>query len=73
MPGLDPKVEVHYLSIKKGVSPKKQPQRCFHLEFVLEIEKEVNKLIKAEFICEVKYATRIMDIVFCKTEKWATP
>jgi len=27
MPGLDPKVAVHRLSIKKGVSPKKQPQR----------------------------------------------
>jgi len=25
MPGLDPKVIVHCLSIKKGVSPKKQP------------------------------------------------
>jgi len=55
MPGLDPKVVVHRLSIKKGVSPKKQPQRRFRLELVPEIEKEVNKLIEAGFIREVKY------------------
>jgi len=26
MPGLDPKIVVHHLSMKKGVSPKKYPQ-----------------------------------------------
>ena len=45
MPRLDPKVEVHHLSIKRGVSPKKTTQWHFHPELVLEIEKEVNKLI----------------------------
>jgi len=45
MLGLDPKVAVHRLSIKKCVSPKKQPQRCFRPKLVPEIEKEVNKLI----------------------------
>ena len=43
MPRLDPKVAVHRLSIKKGVSPKKQPQ-------LPRIEKKVNKLIDAGFM-----------------------
>jgi len=55
MPGLDPKVAVHRLSLRKGLSPKKQSQRHFYPELIHEIEKEMNKLIKAGFICEVKY------------------
>jgi len=71
MPGLDPKVAVHRLSIKKGVSPKKQPQRRFRPELVPEIKKEVNKLIAAGFIHEVKHPTWIMNIIPVR-EKWAT-
>jgi len=63
MPGLDPKVAVHRLSVKKSISPKKQPQRRFLPELVSEIEKEVNKLIEAGFIREVKYPTWIANIV----------
>ena len=63
MSGLDPKVTVHHLSIKNGASPKKQPQRRFRPELVPEIEKEVNKLIEARFIREVKYPTWIANIV----------
>jgi len=63
MPGLDPKVVVHHLSIEKGISPEKQPQRHFHPELVPEIKKEVNKLIKAGFIHKVKYPTWIANIV----------
>ena len=35
--GLDPKVLVHNLSIKKGFSLKKWPQQCFHPELILKI------------------------------------
>jgi len=63
MPGLDPKVVVHCLSIRKGVSLKKQSQQRFPLELISEIGKEVNKLIEAGFIREVKYPTLIADIV----------
>ena len=63
MPGLDPDVVVHCLSIKRGIPPKKQPQRRFRPELVPEIEKEVNKLIEAGFIREVKYPTWIANIV----------
>jgi len=63
IPGLDPKVAVHHLSIKKGVAPKKQPQQRFRPELIPEIEKEVNKLIDDGFICEVKYSTWIANII----------
>ena len=63
MPRLYPKVAVHRLFIKKGVSPKKQPQRCFHPALVQKIEKEVNKLIEVGFIHKVKYPTWIVNIV----------
>jgi len=36
MLGLDPKVVAYHLSIKKGVSPKKQPQRRFDLSWYLK-------------------------------------
>ena len=63
IPGLNPMIVVHRLSIKKGVSPKKQLQRRFRSELIPEIEKEVNKLIEAGFIREVKYPTWIANIV----------
>ena len=63
MPGLDPKVAVHHLGIRKGVLPKKQPQRCFRLQLIPEIEQEVNKLIDAGFIHKAKYPTWIANIV----------
>ncbi|KAL2937526.1 Transposon Tf2-6 polyprotein [Bienertia sinuspersici] len=63
MPGLDPKVAAHRLAIKKGVSPKKQPRRHFRPELIPEIEAEVNKLIDAGLIREVKYPTWIANIV----------
>jgi len=66
MSGLDPKVVVHRLSIRKGVSPKKQPQRRFRPEVIPEIEKEVNKLIEAGFVREVKYPTWIANIVLVR-------
>ena len=63
MPGLDPRVAIHRPSIKKGVPPKKQPQWRFRLELVPKIEKEVNKLIEAGFIRQVRYPTWIANMV----------
>ena len=45
MPELDSKVAIHNLAIKKRVSPKRQPQWCFHPNLIPEIERKVNKLI----------------------------
>ncbi|KAA0051587.1 uncharacterized protein E6C27_scaffold174G001300 [Cucumis melo var. makuwa] len=63
MPGLDPKVAVHHLAIKPGYRPIKQAQRRFRPELIPQIEVEVNKLIEAGFIREVKYPTWIANIV----------
>ncbi|KAL0318211.1 UNVERIFIED_CONTAM: Transposon Tf2-12 polyprotein [Sesamum calycinum] len=63
MPGLDPNVAVHHLSVKKGARPVKQGQRRFRPELILLIEGEVNKLIEVSFIREVKYPMWISSIV----------
>ncbi|KAL0395425.1 UNVERIFIED_CONTAM: Transposon Tf2-12 polyprotein [Sesamum latifolium] len=63
MPGLDPKVAVHHLSVKKGTRPVKQGQRRFRPELIPLIETEVNKLIEVGFIREVKYPMWISSIV----------
>ena len=63
MPGLDPKVAVHQLMVKHGVRPIKQAQRRFRPKLVSQIEAEIDKLIEASFIREVKYPTWIANIV----------
>ncbi|XP_074290338.1 uncharacterized protein LOC141617067 [Silene latifolia] len=63
MLGLSPKIAVHRLAIRKRISPRKQSQRRFRTELIPEIEKEVNKLIEAGFIREVRYPTWIANIV----------
>ncbi|XP_027155976.1 uncharacterized protein LOC113756536 [Coffea eugenioides] len=63
MSGLDPKVAVHHLAVKKGVRPVKQAQRRFRPDLIPLIEIEVNKLIEAGLICEVKYPAWISSIV----------
>ena len=50
MPGRDPKIFVHHLSIRHGVRPTKQAQRRFWPELISQIEGEINKLIEAGFI-----------------------
>ncbi|XP_074296887.1 uncharacterized protein LOC141627548 [Silene latifolia] len=63
MPGLSPKIAVHLLAIRKGISPRKQSQRHFRTELIPEIENKVNKLIEAGFIRKVRYPTWIPNIV----------
>ncbi|KAG9450365.1 hypothetical protein H6P81_010330 [Aristolochia fimbriata] len=63
MPGLDPRVVVHKLAVHSSVRLVKQSQRRFRPELVPDIEKEVDKLIAANFIREVKYPSWIANIV----------
>ncbi|KAL0444617.1 UNVERIFIED_CONTAM: Transposon Tf2-12 polyprotein [Sesamum latifolium] len=63
MPGLDPKVAVHHLLVKKGAHPVKQGQCRFRPKLIPLIENEVNKLIEVGFIREVKYPMWISSIV----------
>ncbi|GAA0183584.1 hypothetical protein LIER_30967 [Lithospermum erythrorhizon] len=63
MPGRDPKVAVHHLVVKESLKPVKQAQRRFRPELVPSIEAEVNKLIEAGFVREVRYPTWFAIIV----------
>ncbi|KAL0453889.1 UNVERIFIED_CONTAM: Polyprotein P3 [Sesamum latifolium] len=69
MPGLDPKVAVHHLSLKKGARPAKQGQRRFRPELIPLIETEVNKLIEVGLIREVMYPMWISSIVPIRKKK----
>ena len=60
---LDPKVVVHHLVIKLEHRPVKQAQRQFRSKLISQIEEEVNKLIEAGFIREVKCPIWITNIV----------
>ncbi|GAA0138665.1 hypothetical protein LIER_00367 [Lithospermum erythrorhizon] len=66
MPGLDPKVAVHHLAMKKGARPVKLGQRRFRSEFVPSIEAEVNRLIDGGFILEVLYLIWLSNIVLVR-------
>ena len=66
MPGLSPTIAMHKLGIMKGKKAVKQPQRRFHPDIVPKIEEEVEKLIQAGFIREVKYPRWISNIVLVK-------
>ncbi|KAG9442572.1 hypothetical protein H6P81_018426 [Aristolochia fimbriata] len=54
------------MGVHPSVRPVKQSQRRFRPELVPEIEKEVDKLIAANFIREVKYPSWIANIVLVK-------
>ncbi|CAL8153332.1 unnamed protein product [Prunus armeniaca] len=68
MPGLDPKVAIHHLAVKPGTHSIKQTQHHFCLELLNQIEVEVDKLITAGFIREVKYPTWIANIIPVKKQ-----
>jgi hypothetical protein len=63
MPGLDPAVAVHKLAVREDVPPVKQGKRIYRPELLPQIEAEVDKLIAASFIREVKYPKWVSSIV----------
>jgi hypothetical protein len=56
-PGLNSSVAMHRLAMQKNYPPVKQGQRRYRSELLPQIEAEVDKLIAAGFIREVKYPT----------------
>ncbi|XP_028085335.1 uncharacterized protein LOC114286368 [Camellia sinensis] len=71
MPGLNLEIAVHKLAIHPEKRPVKQPQRRTRPELTAQIEAEVDKLINAGFIREVKYPTWLANIVPVKKKKWS--
>ena len=63
MPGLDPIIVVHHLTVKPGTPSIKQTQRHYRSELIPQIEVEVDKLIEAGFIREVQYPKWISNII----------
>jgi ribonuclease HI len=64
MPGLDRSIVEHRLPIKPGFKPYKQPPRKIYKDEVLtDVKKEVERLIKANFIRPCRYAEWISNIV----------
>ncbi|KAM1179958.1 hypothetical protein ACFX2G_019469 [Malus domestica] len=63
MPCLNPTIVVHRLAIKPAMRPIKQTQRCYRPELIPQIEAEIDKLIEAGFIREMKFPKWISNIV----------
>ena len=63
MPGLDPRLVVHSLSVDPGIRPVVQPARVFHTEVEAQIIQEVKKLITAGFIKPIQHPKWLSNIV----------
>nr|KYP53812.1 Retrovirus-related Pol polyprotein from transposon 17.6 [Cajanus cajan] len=72
MPGVDPKVMCHKLSICAEAKPIAQRKRKMGTERKLAVEMEVAKLLDAGFIREVHYTTWLANVVMVKKSngKW---
>ena len=55
MPGLDESIAMHSLDVNPERKPVKQKRRNFAPERQKAIDEEIEKLLKAGIICEVKY------------------
>jgi hypothetical protein len=72
MPGLDRSIVEHRLPIKLGFRPYKQPpSKIYKDEVLADVKKEVERIIKANFIRPCRYGKWISNIVsvYKKTER----
>jgi len=63
MPGLDPQIASHKISLIPNVEPKKQKLRRMSLEMSLKIKEEVVKQLDTRFLCVSKYPQWVSNIV----------
>ena len=63
MPGLDRSIIEHRLPLKKGFRPFQQKARQMKAEVLVEVKKEIEKMLKAGFIRPCRYADWISSIV----------
>nr|KYP47653.1 Transposon Ty3-G Gag-Pol polyprotein [Cajanus cajan] len=72
MPGVDPKIMCHKLSVCAEAKPIAQRKRKMGTERKLAVETEVAKLLEAGFIREVHYTTWLANVVMVKKSngKW---
>ncbi|XP_074336976.1 uncharacterized protein LOC141674152 [Apium graveolens] len=72
MPGLDESIAMYSLDVNLERKPVKQKRRNFSPERQKAIDEEIEKLLKAGIICEVKYPEWLANIVMVKKAngKW---
>ncbi|XP_057418383.1 uncharacterized protein LOC130712571 [Lotus japonicus] len=63
MPGIDPNFICHRMALNPGAKPITQTRRRMENEKEKAIQQEVNKLLAANFIREIKYATWLANVV----------
>ena len=63
MPGLNPDIVQHRLSLNHGCSPVKQKLRRMKLEMSLKIKEEVKKQFDAGFFVVARYPEWVANIV----------
>ncbi|XP_074348997.1 uncharacterized protein LOC141688527 [Apium graveolens] len=66
MPGIDESVAIHSLDVDPKQRPIKQKRRNFAPERQQAIDQEVEKLLKADIICEIKYPYWLANVVLVK-------
>ena len=66
MPGLNQNLVVHKLKVDPNVKPVKQPPKKYHLDVEEKIKFELQKLLKAKFIEEIKCPSWLTNIVLVK-------
>jgi len=72
MPGIDPRIMTHRLSVCKEAKPVAQKKRRLGEEKRKAAMEEVQKLLNAGFIREIQYTTWLANIVLVKKSngKW---
>jgi hypothetical protein len=63
MPGLDRNIVEHQLPLKNGFRPCQQQARQMKAEVLVEVKKEVEKMLEAGFIRPCRYAEWISSVV----------
>jgi hypothetical protein len=63
MPGLDRRIVEHWLPLKSGFRPFQQRARQMEADVLLEVKKEVEKMLEAGFIRTCRYADWISSVV----------
>ena len=63
MPGLDRSIIEHRLPLKKGFRPYQQRARPMKAEILIEVKKEIEKMLIAGFIRPCRYAEWISSVV----------
>nr|XP_025611816.1 uncharacterized protein LOC112705182 [Arachis hypogaea] len=72
MPGIDPQLMSHKLSVHLGSRPVQQRRRKLRPDRAQVVEEQVQALLEADFIREVKYPSWLANVVLVKKQngKW---